>query len=228
MAEHDEWKSVHKVACELFGVKETEVKFPVKESKSFTLVPAGNHIAICVNVIDLGVQNSGEFGPKHQIYLGFELPTEQMTYTKDDKEVTGPMMSGNSYTASMHEKANLRKFMESWRGQRFTDAQASEFEFGKLLGVKCLLNIGEYTNKAGEVRTGIVSASPVPKGMPSDFTQHNKSLFFEIDEWDEEVFQSLPEWLRKKIDGRVREQEQQDSVEPEYDPEPFDDSPIPF
>src|SRR5688500_16675950 len=120
------------------------MKFPAKASVEFTAVPIGNHVAICNAVVDLGLQpGSGRYpDPKPQVYIRFELPTESITYTKDGHEITGPMTIGRTFTASMSEKANLRKFLESWFGKKFpTDNAAADFDLKNILGRKCLLNI---------------------------------------------------------------------------------------
>src|SRR5258706_15370007 len=97
------------------------MKIPAKSQTDFEVVPAGNHLAICNAIVDLGMQpGSGMYpDPKPQLYLRFELPAKQITYQKDGKDLTGPMSIGRSLTASMSEKANLRKIIESWQGAAF-------------------------------------------------------------------------------------------------------------
>lgn len=184
------------------------MKFPAKASKDFATVPAGNHVAICNAVIDLGLQpGSGMYPePKRQVYLRFELPTERVKYERDGKEVEGPMSIGRTLTASMSQKANLRKLIESWFAKAFpTDDAAADFDLENLLGRKCLLNV-THTEKGEKVYANVSNATPIPKGMPVDYAQHNQSLFYSLDEPDEKVYQALPEWLRKKIDGRLEEE----------------------
>ena len=40
------------------------------------LVPAGAHIAICIGVYDLGLQEGGTYGPKPTVMFSFEVPEE--------------------------------------------------------------------------------------------------------------------------------------------------------
>lgn len=184
------------------------MKFPAKANANFEAVPAGNHIAICNAIIDLGMQpGSGMYpDPKPQVYLRFELPTERIKYTKDGKELEGPMSIGRTLTASMSEKANLRKLIESWFGKRFpTDDAAADFDLQNLLGRKCLLNV-THTEKGGKVYANITNATPIPKGMTADYAQHNPSLYFSLDDPDTQTFQALPEWLRTKIEERIVQQ----------------------
>lgn len=184
------------------------MKFAAKASTEFAVTPAGNHVAICNAVVDLGMQpGSGMYpDPKHQVYVRFELPTEQIEYQKDGQTIKGPMTIGRTFTASMSEKANLRKFIEGWFAKKFaSDNAAADFDHKALLGRKCLLNV-THTEKGQKVYANIANAAPIPKGMPAEYTQHNASLFFSLEEPDDATYQRLPEWLRKKIDERIEEQ----------------------
>ena len=194
------------------------MKFAAKASTDFAICPAANHVAICNAVVDLGLQpGSGQYpDPKHQVYIRFELPTEQITYTKDGKEITGPMSIGRTFTASMSEKANLRKFIEGWFGKKFpNDEAAANFDLEALLTKKCLINV-THSEKGGKTYANIANAAPIPKGMPVEYKQHNPSLFFDLSAPDEGMFNMLPEWLRKKITERLQEPAAQKSVEDEY------------
>ena len=181
------------------------MKFPAKASGDFEIVPAGNHVAICNAVIDLGVQKGrGMYpDPKHEIYIRFELPTERVRYQKDGREIEGPMSIGRRFTASMSEKANLRKFIESWFGKKFPDNDsASDFDMELLIGKKCLLNV-THTEKGDKTYANIQGASPIPKGMSADYAQANPALFYDLLDHDPAVYENLPEWLRKIIDDRI-------------------------
>lgn len=186
------------------------MKFAAKGSGDFEQVAAGNYVGICNAIVDLGVQpGRGQYPqPKHEVFLRFELPTETVKYQRDGKDHEGPMTIGRTFTASMSTKANVRKFIESWFGKPFpSDTSAADFDFKNLLGRKCLLNI-THTEKGGKTYANIANATPIPKGMTADYPQANKSLFFDLEAPDQIVYQALPEWLRKKIDGRITEEEQ--------------------
>jgi hypothetical protein len=67
---------------------------------------------------------------------------------------------GKWYTASIGEKANLRKDLVNWRGREFTDDELKGFDVKKLLGVPCMLSL--TPNDKGKVRvTGIMK---LPQG----------------------------------------------------------------
>ena len=201
------------------------MKFPAKASSDFEIAPAGSHIAICNAVVDLGMQpGSGMYpDPKPQVYLRFELPAEVVTYKKDGRDISGPMSLGRTFTASMSQKANLRKFVEGWFSKPFpSDDAAADFDFSKLLGHKCLVNVS-HTEKGNKTYANIAGASPIPKGMETNYTQHNKSLFYSLDTPDPQTFEALPDWLKEKITNRIMPAAAQ-AAHSEPD---FDDS-IPF
>jgi len=182
------------------------MKFPAKHSTDFTPPPAGNHVGICNGVVELGLQpGSGQYpDPKHQVYLRFELPTEMV---ERDGEPPAPMQTGRTFTASMNEKANLRKFIEGWFGKVFpSDTAAESFDCKSLLGRRCLLNI-THTERDGKVRAKVSAAAPIPKGMKSEEAQHNANLYYSLEESTAEDLQRLPEWLQKKVNERLAQPE---------------------
>lgn len=184
------------------------MKFPAKQTADFEICPAGNHVGICNAVIDLGMQRGTAMypNPKRQVYIRFELPGERVKYQRDGKEVEGPMSIGTSMTASMSEKANLRKLIESWFGKKFKDdGAAADFDLQLLIGKRCLLNV-THTEKGQKTYANIANATPLPRGMTSTEPQHNPSLYFSLDAPDEKAFAALPEWLRKKIEARLPEE----------------------
>jgi hypothetical protein len=208
--------------------KGNEMKFPAKGGADFAIVPAGNHVAICNVIVDLGMQpGSAAFPqPKHQVYVRFELPGEIIEYEKDGEKLKGPMSIGRTFTASMNAKASLRKFIESWFGKPFpSDEAAEDFDFSKVLGRRCLLNV-THTDKGEKTYANIQAATPLPKGMKSDEAQHNASLFFDLNSPDQTAFDALPKWLKEKVEKRLDDKPD----EPFNDELPplHDDSDVPF
>lgn len=179
------------------------MKFPVNGGGGeFKRAPAGSHIAVCNLVVDVGIQpGRGAFPePKHQIYVRFEIAAERVEYEKDGKKVEGPITIGMFYTASMSEKANLRKHLESWRGRAFTDEQAADFDVKAILGKGCMLTVIE-SEKAGKVYSNIKGIGPLPKGIEAPRAE-NPLLFY--DPTEPNAYDDLPQWLREKIDEQLK------------------------
>jgi hypothetical protein len=220
------------------------LKYPAKASAGdFEPVPAGTHIAICNMVVDLGIQpGSGMYPkPKRQVYIRYELPNERIDFEKDGKKQNGPAVVGKSYTASMNEKANLRKDLESWRGKSFSDEEAEQFDVASILGKPCMLSI-THTQKDGKTYANITNVSKLMKGVDS------KSLIPEVNPVyygpdNTAVYQQLPEWLRKKIDAQILPEKKEEPkgkqleddsfiTDSDLPPEMYDDDPqgveVPF
>lgn len=172
-------------------------------SADFKRAPAGSHIAVCNLVADCGVQpGSPAFpAPKRKVYIRFEIPAERVEYEKDGKQVEGPLTIGSFYTASMNEKATLRKHLEGWRGKKFGDDEAATFDVATILGKACMLSVIESEN-GGKTYSNIAGIGSLPKGMPVPGAE-NDLLYFD-DDSGPDAFDSLPKWLREKIEQQIR------------------------
>ena len=109
---------------------------------SFEQPPTGSHAARCISIIDLGTQRStyeGEVQIKHQVIVRWELANELLTIG----DFAGkPFTVSKFYTASLHEKAGLRKDLASWRGRDFTAEELKGFDMKSILGKPCMLSVG--------------------------------------------------------------------------------------
>jgi len=169
--------------------------------EDFKRAPAGSHIGVCNMVADCGMQpGSTQFPkPKRKLYIRFEIPSERVEYEKDGHKIEGPLTIGSFYTASMNEKAVLRKHLEGWRGKSFTDAEAEQFDIAKILGKACMLSVIE-NEKGGKTYSNIAGIGKVPKGIPEPVAE-NPLLYFAPD--DESQFDDLPKWLQEKIEAAI-------------------------
>lgn len=180
--------------------KVTPIKAPASGGGDFEIAPEGVFLARCYKMVDVGTQTSvGQFGTKENrtIYIYWEL-----LQTADGEEVKmengdQPFSIFSSYTLSMHPKAKLRKHLDSWRGKKFTEDQAKDFDVTQLLDKFCLLQIEHSESKDG-TRTyanvvGIMTTKKKVDGV-------NEISSFNIESPDMEVFNDLPEWLQAKIE----------------------------
>lgn len=170
----------------------------------FKLVPPANHIGICCMVVDLGRQRlqSAMYGDsiKHQVYVSWELPNEPIEWLdKSGVSQTGYMRIGKFYTLSLHENANLRADLESWRGKPFTEEQRKGFDIATLAGVPAMVNV-IHEEKNGKMRANVTGVTPLPKGM--DKPQPLAGALV-CDDEHLDSFDLLPEWLQKKINEQV-------------------------
>lgn len=164
------------------------------------LIPAGNYIARCYSMVHIGTiaeQIMGEEKILNKVRITWELPTELRVFKEENGEQ--PMVISQEFTLSMHEKANLRKFLESWRGKGFTEEEAKCFDITKLLGIPCMINIIHKTSKAGNDFATISGVAAVPKSITVP-AQINPNFEFNFESaFSVEKLESFPDFIKDKI-----------------------------
>lgn len=169
--------------------------------KTFELVPAGNHLARCYQMIEIGTEEKefkGEKKKQYAVRIVWELPNEKKVF--DPAKGEQPFSIGKDYTLSMHEKSTLRHDLQSWRGKAFSEDEAKAFDITKLLGVPCMLNVIHVTSESGNQYAKIAGVTAIPKGFTCP-PQINPSFVLSYDAIDfEEKFLTLPDWLKQRIE----------------------------
>lgn len=126
-----------------------------KPESNFTPCPEGLHHAVCVDVIDLGVLQT-TWGDKHKVRIVWQIEEEnQETHRRFDAR--------KQYNLSLHEKATLRKDLESWRGRKFTDQELKGFDLEKLIGVNCQVQVVHDISDDGTIYANVQAVVPPPK-----------------------------------------------------------------
>lgn len=166
---------------------------------TFTPAPAGTHVARCVKIIDIGMQHGeyqGKATARHQVVLYWELP-EEMMETEDGER---PFIASEFYTNSLNEKAKLRHHLEAWRGKPFTAAELDGFDLHNILGAPCMLTVIHEPKADGSVRAKVSGVTALPKSLKDKMPpQVNKSVAFDCDDPDLEVFKSLGDGMQAII-----------------------------
>ena len=140
-------------------------------NKTYTPHPEGQFPARCIDVVDMGWQKT-EFGPKYKVRVVFYGgETEQREFEGVTR--TMPITISCFFTASLHEKANLRGFLESWRGKSFSEDEAKAFDLEKMLMAPAFLQI-THNSVGAKTYANVKSIMKLPKGMeaptvPDDF-----------------------------------------------------------
>ena len=168
------------------------------ESKGsdFEPVPAGTHLARCVSVVDMGLQET-RFGRKDKVYLGFEVPGVRVKWKKDDQEHEGPALIGSTYTNSIHPKSILGQHLEAWRGKAFTDEERQGFDLFTLLNVPCMISVTHntsgdkvYANINGIMKPMAGTEVPPAETPVIGYTPGDAEKIGNLDK--------LPNWLQEK------------------------------
>ena len=165
------------------------------------LIPAGNYIARCYKMIEIGTVPTEYLGVEkmtHKVRFGWELPLELKVFKPENGEQ--PLVIDKEYTLSLADKSNLRRDLKSWRGKDFTTAEAELFDVTKLLGVPCMLNIIHIAGKKDPTKfyEAISSISPMPKGIVCP-AQINETFVFDFENYDKAKFDGLPQFIREMI-----------------------------
>jgi len=136
---------------------------------NFIPAPPGAHAAVCVDVVDLGmleVSFGGKTKQQHKVRIVWQIEEVRA----DNK----PFSVSKRYTLSLHEKAALRKDLESWRGKAFTAEELEGFDLEMLLSKAALLNVIQQT-RDNSTYANVASIMRLPKGMsaptPSDYVR---------------------------------------------------------
>lgn len=165
------------------------------KDKAKPKVPAiepGVYMAVCIGVIDLGEQYSEMFkNYRNEVQIVWEIPSETVEIDGETK----PRQLSRTFSVATSKKANLRAIISSWNGKTYSDEEFGELDLFVQIGKPCMLNVvlndsGEYSN--------VDSVVPMPKGVPAPVST-TPPIRWDMDAWDDAVFQTLPEWARDKI-----------------------------
>lgn len=158
--------------------------------------PSGVYPARCTRIIDLGRQEAnfkGQAKLVHKILFAFES-SEPMP---DGEKKGEPFLITTRYTASLSDKAILRKDLESWRGRKFSSAELEAFDLKAVLGKPCLLNM-IHNDEGGKTYANISSIMPLAASMTAPQAR-GELLFLSLAAFDKSVFDKLSDKLKETI-----------------------------
>jgi hypothetical protein len=190
-----------------------------KLDKPQVLIPAGTHLAVLYSIIDLGTQENKydkTKGPKRTVRLTWELPKKRA----DFDGVSKPLVLSKEMSFSMFEMANLRKIVEAMISEALSDKDADDFDFNKIIGAGCLISV-KHTKSPDGTKTynSYAGCAPVMEGMTVPKPE-NKTVIYSVEEGENAVFSSLPDWIKEKIKASP-EWSDEDTEEEEGDEIPF-------
>lgn len=158
------------------------------------------------------------------VFITFELPNETIEIEKDGETNEMPRWISKEYAISLHEKSGLRALFS------VLGLNIEKDDLDKAMTKACLINIG--TTSGGKDK--ITGVSKLMKGMSAP-ELINEPKYFDPYNPDMEVWESLPQFLKDKIQeahdystmklAKILDTEV--SSEDEPDNEDFDDD-IPF
>jgi hypothetical protein len=198
--------------------------------KSIDPIDPGIHPAICTAVYDLGTQYNEHFKVStRQVLIQWELPTQRIQIVDQDtnEERDMPRATSEFFTLSLHEKSNLRRMLEGWRGVGFTEKELDGFDLLKLLSVNCQIQIIHNKTDKGTY-ANIAAIFPLPKEQWSEPENPLRSFSFND---DHKIPDGCPEWIEKIIHASEEWQKIEEAgyqTETIQDPSEHGEDDIPF
>jgi hypothetical protein len=164
-------------------------------------VPQGVYASTCYAVVDLGTHINELYGNKqHKCWIAWEFPNELIEIETDGKKEEKPRIIAGFYTVSLHEKSNLRRVLESWRGRGFSDDELEGFDISKILDTSCLINVihKPKANDATQVRATIGAIMPMTKDTPK-LTRINPLTYFSFEDHGVNIPEEIPQGIKDMI-----------------------------
>ena len=164
---------------------------------------AGAYAAVCDMVVDVGVQPSpgGQYAPKRNVVLRFQIPEIRVEITKDGETKSLPAVISRTVGLSLNEKSALYGLLTSWRGKAFTADELKKFDLGKIAGKPAFINV-THSVKGDRTYANLTSIMPLPKSMPAPALE-GEALVYSTDTPDAAIFDKLPAWIQDKIANRM-------------------------
>ena len=119
------------------------------------LVTEGDHPAVCVDVVDQGLQET-KYGPKHRV---------QFIYATDETLTGGeydgqPALMFATFTNTSSSQGNLRPFLEAWSGEDMSDDEIEQLERDDLIGQPATLSVKHGEDGQGNTYANIDVIAP--------------------------------------------------------------------
>lgn len=175
--------------------------FVAKDNGSdFEHPPEGLTRGTCIKIIDMGTtENEMYNNTQHQVMFTWEMPDELM-------EDGQPFIISKFYTVSLHEKAHLRKDIESWFSKTLPDEVVKNgLPLDKFLSRHCMLNVIKQ-EKNNRTKSIVSAITPLPKAMERPQIHNEPCIFYFFEDengntemYHPEVFQNLSDKMKAKI-----------------------------
>lgn len=155
-------------------------------------VDAGSYLAVCVGVVFIGEQYIPPFKDKsgryeNRLMFVWDIPAEV-------DENGAPKQLSRAVNATSSAKGNLMSILSGWNSRTYTKEELAEADIDEQLGKPCMLTVS--VNENGYANVTAVSA--IPKGIPVPVSE-TPFIRFDVNEWSDEGFAALPEWVQNRI-----------------------------
>lgn len=170
------------------------------------LLAIDNYPARVVQVIDLGLQNGGEWKgekkpPVNKLHLTYEL-VDAFMLDKDGNEVEDKprwISEDLNIYGPQSDKAKCNQ-----RYKAIDPDESFDYNWAELVNSPCMVMTAHKESK-GKTYCNVGTVTPyiVSKRNPELPELKNKPKVFDLSEPDMEIFEALPDWLKDKIKGNL-------------------------
>jgi hypothetical protein len=159
--------------------------------EAMELPEEGQHLAVCVGMIDLGTHIEPGFqgAPDREArkcFILFELINEQ-------KEDGSAHVVGVEYTASLNSKSKLVGMLQKVRGKAYNDGE--DVDVSAVVGKPCQVLINHKKSAAGRTYARVGDVTSAPKGTKGLKGSNMPILFIMDEESEEELEVPTEAWL---------------------------------
>lgn len=154
----------------------------------------GVYTALSSMLIDIGFQKSVlDNNIRRKFMMVWTIVGEFIEVNKEQL----PRVMSKEYTLSLNEKSNLRKDLQAWRGQAFTEEELQGFDLLTVMNKPCQLQIINE-EKNGKTYNNISAIMAMPKGMTVEPLQETTVFITNNPEtWNN--WEKIPKWIKEKI-----------------------------
>lgn len=128
-----------------------------------TIIPADQYQVVLVDVVDCGSKvETYQNGPEKL------APKVALVFQTNERDEQGRRYEiSREFTNSLGKKANLRTFLESWKGSSITDDEArAGISLAKLVGHNGLASVEHKKSGKGNVYAFLKGIAPLLKSIP--------------------------------------------------------------
>ena len=177
-------------------------------------IKGGTYYGVCVHAIDIGEQKASFKGGYSAKFLWtfelFRLENFKMVPVMYEEDgVMKPFDLSITMNNSNHMNSNVAKHLSSWLDDETVDEDFMEkFDTNDVVGHCAMLKVVLKENGYNDIKT----INALPEGFP--VPEHGMELIrFDMDPWDQEAFDELPDWAKRRIQKSVQYQKQHAKVQ---------------
>ena len=179
-----------------------------KFSKQAALEP-GTYPARVVRVLDLGLQPQTDFTtkeakkPAQMISVTYEL-VDVFMLDDDGNEITDkPRWLADKDFVLYPMFSDLA--ISTKRIKAIDPSNAADGDWSQVIGNACMVTVGNYKRQDGDLGDKVLNVTACrPRDAANMPDLQNEGKFFDLDEPDMEFFNSLPKWVKEKIQGNLQ------------------------